>query len=265
VLLPDSLWNKHGLCPQALIDFKSQGENCVVQQLAVCLKKTAGGQGERSEPQLSLRQVIGVPRRDLRGVLPGRPSGATPSRRPRRLSRSPSPSSSPSRRPGSATSEPGERKSLEALEKTVCKGNFLRDTGLEGFGERLLRQHFRRAHPEGLYAAFFRAFPRPLPRLRDRRRGRVDLARGPHRGGAPGAGGAAACSRDAPYETQGWRDIGPTVHMIVELCRRLDRKVRVIHNYRCFFEFMPGRAGAQGGRRRATREHQPAQRHGGLR
>ena len=47
--------------------------------------------------------------------------------------------------------------------------------------------------------------------------------------------------RDAPYGGHNWRDVGVTSHVIIELARRLDRPVRVIHNDRCIKDFVPNK------------------------
>jgi hypothetical protein len=49
----------------------------------------------------------------------------------------------------------------------------------------------------------------------------------------------------APYTHAGWRELGPNSAMVVELCRRLGRRCRIIHNDTCIYQFLPENPSAE--------------------
>ena len=122
----------------------------------------------------------------------------------------------------------GKTRSLEWLQKVVKSGHLVRDTGIYG-------EDFHKAIACVGFEGFFSRFGfdvvdgvvsfTPEPLLTEEEKEDLEEQR--------------AHSKASPYTDAGWRQVGVASSMVVALCERLGRKVRIIHNDRCIWDFTP--------------------------
>ena len=246
--MPDEMWGKMKLLPEAVRDYRSEGLNCVVQQIAVAFRErfdaragSSRDNGRRSEQQVAQFSVEDVEwHLDLihESLYPGYYVDERGNRRdPPRVARTEVPQSLDEfAQAWTGYMQRGKRYSFKELRAVVDKGNGKR-YGIMGkpFHDAIKRnfavgdllksyQHFFSGYPE-LYTVY------------------GDFVAATHyhydgededRWNEPKA---------APYTHAGWRELGPNSAMIIELCRRLGRRCRIIHNDICIYDFVPDTPG----------------------
>ena len=200
---PDDLWNLEGLHKEAWIDYRSEGKNCVAQQLAICL-----GEGRS---KLTIQEIEQQFDELLEELWPG---GQAP---PELVD----PALLPFAKAWQFYFKRVNTRPLEWLRRKVKCGHFIRDTGLMG-------ANFHSLISEIGYSGFFSRNGFSLvdgqvsfaPELELSQEEREDLDE------------QRSLSKAPLYTEGGWRQVGVTSQMVVGLCERLGRKVRIIHNDR---------------------------------
>ena len=210
---PDDLWNKEGLHKEAWIDYRSEGKNCVAQQLAICLS------GGRSK--LTIQEIEMHFDELLEELWPG---GGEPEQT----------IYNPFAKAWQPYFKRGKTRSLEWLRGTVKSGHFTRDSGLKG-------SDFHAFVSETGYEGFFsnngfsivegQVSFSPEPNVSDLSELSQEEREDMHE--------QRSLPKAPPYTDAGWRQIGVASSMVVALCERLGRKVRIIHNDRCIWDFTP--------------------------
>ena len=244
--MPDEMWGKLKLLPEAIRDYQSEGLNCVVQQIAVAFRERYKGRtgssrdgAERTKEQVSQFSVAEVEWL-LDGIFDGLYPGyfvdeAGNRRDPKRASVV---MEVPRSLDGFAESwkeymQRGKRYSLQELRTVVDKGNAKR-FGIMGkaFHDALKRAFWGERDLLKMYRRFFSGYPSLYTVYED------FVAAAHHHY----EGEDEECWNEpkaAPYTHAGWRELGPNSAMVVELCRRLGRRCRIIHNDTCIYEFLP--------------------------
>ena len=210
---PDDLWNKEGLHKMAWIDYRSEGKNCVAQQLAICLS------GGRSK--LTIKEIEMHFDELLEGLWPG---GGVPEQT----------IYDPFAKAWQPYFKRGKTRSLEWLRGTVKSGHFTRDSGLKG-------SDFHAFVSETGYEGFFsnngfsivegQVSFSPEPNVSDLSELSQEEREDMHE--------QRSLPKAPPYTDAGWRQIGVASSMVIALCERIGRKVRIIHNDRCIWDFTP--------------------------
>ena len=219
-IAPNEMWRKEGLFKAAWTDYQSMGENCVVQQLAIFLSdKDRGTTLTISEIEHHFDDI-------LEQLYPGGCSAVTDP--PKGAEDDFKPYVDAWKR----YFKKGQFRSIAFLKAQAKNGHFKRDSGLDPRAfTALLKKHFggKDYEPffthfgfsthegEILYSEEMELTPEEAEDLREQR----------------------AMEKTAPYTHAGWRQVGITLQMVIELAERLERPVRIIHNDRQIYDKWP--------------------------
>ena len=254
--LPDEMWGKMKLLPEAIRDFKSEGLNCVVQQVAVAFTvrhrpRDGDARTEERAPQLTVDEVIWHLDVVFEHLYPGHyvdEDGNRINARVEASGRGPLATAAVGNLAPYATawkkqwsgSRLGQRFEIRyLLENIVGKGHSERNFGFKAKDfHRALREVFWQQPKDRLewYTRFFKMFPELFTVYGDHvaaawhhyeEEKHMELQ---ERWSEPKA---------EAYRHRGWRELGPDSRMVIELCRRLRRRCRIIHDDVCIYDYTP--------------------------
>ena len=257
--MPDEMWGKMKLFPEAIKDYQREGKNCVVQQLALALRvdyRPRDGDKQKKEivEQFTVEEVEWNLDLIFEELYPGYYLKAGNKTIPEKVRDFRAVLATKKRSWGQAFSDAQseaqgleafaelwkhywsgcrrlKRFKLEELYEVVRKGNAQRfGIGAKAFHD-TLKSFFGGRDLLAMYRQFFAGYPNLYA-----------VAGGFVAAVFDHYEGEEECHDEPkawPYKEAGWRELGPDSRMIIELCRRLGRRCRVIHNDVCIYEFIP--------------------------